>query len=57
MDCFSVGGMMESALNSWQDAPWPEENIVHQNSQFVVFKDGFPVRKAIYYLYQQQENM
>ncbi len=46
MDCFSLGGMVESTLNSWQDAPWPEENIVHQNTQFIVFKDGFPVTEG-----------
>ena len=46
MDCFSLGGMVESTLNSLQDAPWPKENIVEDNLQFVVYNDGFPVTEG-----------
>ena len=46
MDCFSLGGMVESTLNSWQDAPWPDDNIVHENERFVVYKDGYPVTEG-----------
>jgi len=40
--------MVESKqqLEKWQDAPWPDENIVHQNETFVVYKDGYPVTEG-----------
>ena len=46
MDCFSLGGMVESTLNSWEEAPWPKENILHENPGFAVIKDGFPVTEG-----------
>jgi len=43
-----VGGMVESEqqLKKWQDAPWPDDNIVHENERFVVYKDGYPVTEG-----------
>ena len=36
----------EQQLKKWQDAPWPDDNIVHEESRFIVYKDGFPVTEG-----------
>ena len=33
-------------LDSYQDAPWPRKNIVHEDENVIVFKDGFPVTEG-----------
>ena len=35
-----------SQLGSYEDAPWLEENIVYENEDYVVFKDGYPVTEG-----------
>ena len=32
-----------NSLESYKDAPWPDEHIVHEDENIVVYKDGFPV--------------
>ena len=48
MDCISVGGMVESTdlLKSYKDAPWPDKNIVEETSEYIVYKDGYPVTEG-----------
>ena len=43
-----MGGVVEpeQQLEKWQDAPWPDDNIVHENERFVVYKDGYPVTEG-----------
>jgi len=33
-------------LRSYQDAPWPRKNMVHEDENVIVFKDGFPVTEG-----------
>ena len=33
-------------LDSYQDAPWPDKNIVYEDENVVVYNDGFPVTKG-----------
>ena len=33
-------------LDSYQDAPWPRKNMVHEDENVIVFKDGFPVTEG-----------
>ena len=33
-------------LSSYMDAPWPDENIVFENENIVVYKDGYPVTEG-----------
>ena len=33
-------------LDSYQDAPWPRKNMVHENKNVIVFKDGYPVTEG-----------
>ena len=33
-------------LSSYQDAPWPDKHIVHEDEDVVVYKDGYPVTKG-----------
>ena len=33
-------------LDSYQDAPWPDKNIVHEDENIVVYNDGFPVTEG-----------
>ena len=33
-------------LDSYLDAPWPSKNIVHEDENVVVYKDGFPVTEG-----------
>ena len=34
------------SLESYKDAPWPDEHIVHEDENIVVYKDGFPVTEG-----------
>ena len=33
-------------LGSYKEAPWPDERIVHEDENIVVYKDGYPVTKG-----------
>ncbi len=33
-------------LSSYKDAPWPDENIVQENENIVVYRDGYPVTEG-----------
>ena len=33
-------------LDSYQDAPWPRKNMVFEDENVVVYKDGFPVTEG-----------
>ena len=33
-------------LETYKDAPWPDENIVFENENIVVYKDGYPVTEG-----------
>ena len=33
-------------LDSYQDAPWPHKNMVHEDENVIVFKDGYPVTEG-----------
>ena len=33
-------------LTSYKEAPWPDERIVHESENLVVYKDGFPVTEG-----------
>ena len=33
-------------LETYKDAPWPDENIVHEGENIVVYKDGYPVTEG-----------
>ena len=33
-------------LTSYQDAPWSRKNMVHEDENVVVYKDGFPVTEG-----------
>ena len=33
-------------LDSYQDAPWPDEHIVHEDENVIVYKDGYPVTEG-----------
>ncbi len=35
-----------SQLGSYEDAPWPDEHIVYENEDYVVYKDGYPVTEG-----------
>ena len=35
-----------SQLGSYEDAPWLEKNIVYENEDYVVYKDGYPVTEG-----------
>ena len=37
---------MTTTLNSYKEAPWADENIVHESENLVVYKDGFPVTEG-----------
>ena len=33
-------------LSSYKEVPFPDENIVHEDENVVVYKDGFPVTEG-----------
>ena len=33
-------------LDSYQDAPWPDEHIIHEDENVIVYKDGYPVTEG-----------
>ena len=33
-------------IRSYEEAPWPDEHIVHENENLVVYKDGYPVTEG-----------
>ena len=33
-------------LNSYKEAPWSDENIVHESENLIVYNDGFPVTEG-----------
>ena len=37
---------IEGRLRSYKETPWPEEHIVHEDEDVIVFKDGFPVTEG-----------
>ena len=39
-------GSEHERLESYKDAPWKEENIVHESEDYVVYKDGYPVTEG-----------
>ena len=36
----------QSRLASYKDAPWADENIVHEGLNVVIYKDGYPVTEG-----------
>ena len=37
---------IEGRLRSYKEAPWPDEHIVHEDENVVVYKDGYPVTEG-----------
>jgi diadenosine tetraphosphate (Ap4A) HIT family hydrolase len=37
---------MSTKLSSYKDTPWPDENIVFENENIIVYKDGYPVTEG-----------
>ena len=37
---------MTTTLNSYKEAPWADENIVHESANVIVYKDGYPVTEG-----------
>ena len=37
---------IEGRLRSYKDAPWPDEHIIHEDENIVVYKDGYPVTEG-----------
>ena len=35
-----------TSLASYKDAPWPDHNIVHEDENIIVYKDGYPVTEG-----------
>ena len=35
-----------TSLVSYKDAPWPDKNIVHEDENVIVYKDGYPVTEG-----------
>ena len=35
-----------TSLASYKDAPWPDKNIVHEDENVIVYKDGYPVTEG-----------
>ena len=33
-------------LSSYKDAPWPDEHIVYEDKNIVIYKDGYPVTEG-----------
>ena len=33
-------------LRSYEEAPWPDKHIIHENKNIVVYKDGYPVTEG-----------
>jgi len=33
-------------LNSYRDAPWPRKNMIYEDENMIVFKDGFTVTEG-----------
>ena len=33
-------------LGSYKEAPWPDEHIIHEDENIVVYKDGYPVTEG-----------
>jgi diadenosine tetraphosphate (Ap4A) HIT family hydrolase len=33
-------------LNSYKDAPWPRKNMIYEDENTIVYKDGFPVTEG-----------
>ncbi len=33
-------------LNSYRDAPWPRKNMIYEDENVIVYKDGFPVTEG-----------
>ena len=33
-------------LNSYKDAPWPRKNMIYEDENVIVYKDGFPVTEG-----------
>ena len=33
-------------LDSYQEAPWPRKNMIYEDENVVVYKDGFPVTEG-----------
>ena len=38
--------MTTTKLASYKDAPWSDENIVHESANVIVYKDGYPVTEG-----------
>ena len=36
----------QTRLASYKDAPWSDDNILHDGQNVVVYKDGFPVTEG-----------
>ena len=37
---------MTTTLNSYKDATWADENIIHESANVIVYKDGYPVTEG-----------
>ena len=37
---------MTTKLASYKEAPWADENIVHESANVIVYKDGYPVTEG-----------
>ena len=37
---------MTTKLASYKDAPWADENIIHESANVIVYKDGYPVTEG-----------
>ena len=35
-----------NALRSYKEAPWADKNVVHEDENVVVYKDGYPVTEG-----------
>ena len=35
-----------TSLVSYKDAPWPDKNIVHEDENIIIYKDGYPVTEG-----------
>ena len=35
-----------TSLESYEDAPWPDHNIVFEDENIIVYKDGYPVTEG-----------
>ena len=37
---------MTTKLASYKEAPWADENIIHESANVIVYKDGYPVTEG-----------